>query len=269
MIIFNTDLRLAYVKHKGPIQADGFIQLVMDIVSHPHYVPNINVLYDYRLADFSRIRREDMDKFYNYLTHQRKNMYNQISIVVDNDDDFITSSIWQSYSSGLPHKRKVFKSIFQGESWLFENALPQIKNRYQAMNSHLEKIKNNRDHHVVDQDGTILDSTVTAPLDNIPLQGRKIPDILHDAYAYPFMCLLRRVIKTRKKAWMNLRVGHQDYAECITPIDRNKAHVTEFVISGMGEYEVERLKWYHDEHKNNAVSQTNGHHCPIQSTLNS
>ncbi len=243
MIIITPHLNLAYIKHKGPIQADGFIQLVMDLASHSLYVPGINVLYDYRHTDFSEIQQKDMKRFHEYLLIQRKNLYNRIAIVVNNDDDFVTSSLWQIHASTLPHNRKMFKSIVQGESWLFETAPTQIKDQYHQMNHHGEIVKNRCVRHVIDQEGTIVTSTVTNPIDGIALPGRNISDIFHKSYAYPFQCLLRRVIKTRKHSWINLRLFNHDYADYIVPMNSHSAHVSEFLISGMGDYEVERLKW--------------------------
>ncbi|WP_212637541.1 hypothetical protein [Desulfocicer vacuolatum] len=231
------------MKHKGPVKPDGFIQPFMDIATHPQYLPNMNILFDYRLADISNLLLKEITAFHNYLMDQHQRWYNRISIVVDNGvfQDKICPLPFKEFSQ----KEKIFQSIFQGEAWLFKNTQPQIKASYQSMNQHMEKIRNLHDHHVMYKDGTILSSTVKMPLDNIPLRGRKISEFLHDAYAYPFMCLLRRVTKAQKKAWINFRIHHQDYAHCIIPIDSTKAHVTEFNISGMGEYEVERLKWYY------------------------
>ena len=243
MIIITPHLNLAYIYHKGPIQAEGFIQLVMDLAFHPLYIAGINILYDYRNADFSSVQQKDLDRFYAYLQIQRKNLYNRVAIVVAKDDDDIADALLQINCRSLPHKRKIFTSISRGESWLFETAPPQVKKRYRQMDSHWEMVKSRCAHHVMDQNGTIIKSTVTDPVDGIPLPGRNISDILHRSYAYPFQCLLRRVLKTQKRSWINLRVRNDDYASRIIAIGSRRAHVSEFLISGMGTYEVERLKW--------------------------
>jgi len=267
MTIIDPHLQFAYIKHEGPALAERFFQLIMDIASHPRYVPNINLLYDCRLADFSSIPREDLNRIQEYLLSHNDKLYNRISIIMD-DDDYFTSSPWKNHP-WAPHQQRVFNSIVQGESWLFKKALAQIKNKYQTMNIHLKKILKKQDCHMVDQEGIILNSTVTEGQDGMPLQGRKVSDILHDAYVYPFTCLIRKTIKTQKKTWMNIRVRNCDYAHCITPIDLTRVHIAEFNISGMGTYGVERLKWHHGDHETDPFSQAGTHHCPLLSTVES
>lgn len=248
-MIIDPKLNIAYIRHMGSIRVEGFISLVMELVCHPLYAPGINVLYDYRFANFDAVTTTDMETFSGYLQRQRKDIYNQVAIVVGRGQDLSISYLWQSVSIHLAHKRKVFQSMSKGESWLFSNSTPGIKSIYLQTDAHLESIKNKRNHHVIDKTGQILKSSVKSPLDEMPLQGRNISEILHVSYAYPLACMLRKVLKTKKKAWITLRVGTHDFAERIMTLDNDRAYLEEYDISGMGAYEIERLKWEVDENQ--------------------
>jgi len=259
MIIIDPHLGLAYVKHKGPLHAEEFMDMVVNIASHPHYVPGIRVLIDYQKADFSGIRPQDIKTICKYLMIQRENFYHRAAIVLNPADEFMAKKPWQTTATALAHEQRAFGSIFQGESWLFNDALDGTEEKFQQLKQHFEKIKKERFHHLLSRDGTILKSTVTAPLDGIPLPGRNIANILHRTYLYPFMCMLKMVLKTQKQAWINVRIKQNDYANHISPVDHHRVMITEYAISDMGDYEVERLKWYENSIQNRHFPSTAPH----------
>ncbi len=243
MIIIDPHLGLAYVKHTGPICAEEFVDMVVNIASHPYYAPGIRVLIDYQDADFNGTHPRDIKVICEYLMLQRKNLYHRAAIVLNPADGLIVKKLWQTDASPLAHEQRAFYSMFQGESWLFNDACEASKKKYQQVRQHSEKIKKECFHHLISREGTILTSTVTAPLDGCNLPGKNIADILHSSYLYPFMCMLRMVLKTQKQAWINVRIRQHDYANHISPAERHRAMITVYAISDMGDYEVERLKW--------------------------
>ena len=244
MIIIDPHLNLAYVKHAGPLHAEEFVDMVVNIASHPYYLPGIRVLIDYQDADFSDIRPRDIKKICEYLMLQRENFYHRAAIVLNPADGFIIKRLWQTNASPLAHEQRAFYSMFQGESWLFNDAGETAKEKYQKVKQHSEKIKKECFHHLISREGTILNSTVTASLDGCRLPGRNMADILHSTFLYPFMCMLKMVLKTQKQAWINVRIKQHDYANHIRPADQHRAMITAYAISDMGDYEVERLKWH-------------------------
>ena len=268
MIIIDPHLGLAYVKHTGPVHAEEVVDMVVNIASHPHYAPGIRVLIDYQNADFSGIRPRDITKICAYLMLQRENLYHRAAIVLNSADGPIVEKLWQANASPVAHEQRVFYSMFQGESWLFNDAGATQQEKYQQVTQRCKKTKKECFHHLISLDGTILKSTVTPPLNGHSLPGKNMADILHSTYLYPFMCMLRMVLKTQKQAWINVRIRHYDYANHICPADQNRAMITAYAISDMGDYEIERLKWHENTTQNSPFSSPAHHEvawaCPVE-----
>ena len=244
MIIIDHGLHLAYVKFTGIFHAEKFMEMVMEIAFHPHYIPGIHVLLDYRDADCSRICTQEIKKITEYLMAQRKNLYHSAAIVIKSPDALTTTKLWQNNAVPFTHKHKFFHSILKAESWIFKHSSPPLKEKYHRTNLLLSKTKKKCFQHLLSRNGEILKSTFTTPLDGKPLPGRNVADFLHQSYLYPFMCMLKMVLKTQQNAWINLRIGQHDLADCISPVDKDKALVSEYTITNMRAYEVERLKWH-------------------------
>ena len=243
MIIIDPNLNIAYIRHKGSIQIDGFINLGIKLALHPQYVPGINVLYDLRFTDFSRFTSADMKEVPVYLQLQGKNIHNRVAVVVEGKNDFYAGSIWQSIFKHLPSECKVFQSIANAEAWLFTDSVPELVKRYNRIQTNLKKVRKNRHHHVLNQTGTVLYTTVSEPLDGIPLAGRTIEAFLPTPYVYPFSCQLRRVLKTGKRGWTDLQLFNHEFTICLFFMDSCRVHGVEYDTTDMGAYAVERLKW--------------------------
>ncbi len=267
MIIIDPHLCLAYVKHMGPLHAEEFIDMVVNIASHHHYVPGIRVLIDYQEVDFSSITPQDIKKASEYLMLQRQNLYHRAAIVLNPAHGLIAKKLWQTNAGPLAHEQRAFHSIFQGESWLFNDAPETSKGKYQQVKQHFKKIKKECFHHLLSREGLILQSTVTAALDGVLLPGKNVADFLHRTYLYPFMCMLKLVLKTQKPAWINIRIKQHDYANHISPVDDHRAMITGYAISDMGKYEVERLKWHENSKQNRCFPDPDHHDLTFPCTL--
>ena len=114
------------VKTFGPMTGDGFARMSEELLAHPHFTVNGNVLFDHRDLNFQRVSINDIEAIRGFHTKNEARIGNGKSAMVVSPDDLETwNRLWsQGQKIDTESRVRLFQSIEDGINWL-ENESPE------------------------------------------------------------------------------------------------------------------------------------------------
>ena len=108
------------VKTSGPMTGDGFARMSEELLAHPHFTANGNVLFDHRDLDFQRVSLDDIQAIRGFHTKNETRIGNGKSAIVVAPHDLETwNRLWSQGKKIKTESRvRLFQFLKDGIDWL-------------------------------------------------------------------------------------------------------------------------------------------------------
>ncbi|MEM1415737.1 MAG: STAS/SEC14 domain-containing protein [Myxococcota bacterium] len=106
----------ARVRAAGALTPEKALAIFRNLYGHDDHEPGMDVLYDLREADLSRLQADEMKVMFSRLGELPP--ADRAAIVVREDVDYGVMRMWFVFSSTNAGERKIFREVEAAERWL-------------------------------------------------------------------------------------------------------------------------------------------------------